>query len=179
LGLLALGLGFLTHAVVSAMNFDAPWWLDMPTPLVLYGLLWTGFDRVAWHWSPWKRLRLVRVPDYRGIWRVEGQSDYGTETPFTGEATIRQTWTAMSIEIETALSRSHTLTGSVLLDPFARPRLSYEYASEPKASATPTLQAHRGAAWLDLKSTDVLEGEYYGGRGSQNLGTLRLVRARA
>ena len=179
LGLVALALGFLAHALITASDVDVPWWLDIPAPLALYGLLWSGFDRIAWHWSAWRRLKLIRTPDYRGDWVLEGQSDYESATRFSGRAGIRQTWTRMSIEVETEYSRSHTLTASVLLDPSARPLLMYEYLSEPKAGSVDTLQAHRGTAWLELASDGNLSGEYYAGRGSRNAGTFRLTRAEA
>jgi hypothetical protein len=175
LGLLALGLGLLVHTLVLAAELDVPWWLDIPTPLVLYGLLWTGFDRFVWHWSACRRMNLTRVPDYRGKWFLKGTSDYGSATPFSGAVMIRQTWTSISVEVETNLSRSHSLAASVLLNPSAWPQLVYEYFNEPKAGTVGTLQAHRGTAWLKL-TNDALEGEYYGGRGSGNAGSLRLTR---
>jgi hypothetical protein len=176
LGPVALVLGFLVHALITATDVDVPWWLDIPAPLALYGLLWSGFDRIAWHWSAWRRLKLIRTPDYRGDWILEGQSDYESTTPFSGRAVIRQSWTRISIEVETEHSRSHTLTASVLLDPSARPLLMYEYLSEPKARSVDTLQAHRGTAWLELASDGNLSGEYYAGRGSRTVGTIKLSR---
>jgi hypothetical protein len=50
----------------------------------------------------------------------------------------------------------------------------YEYRSEPRAGAVTTLQGHRGTAWLEL-SDGMLSGEYYGGRGSGNVGTIHLT----
>jgi hypothetical protein len=175
IGLVALGAGLLVHALIEWIDLEVPWWFDVPTPLALYGLIWLGFDRVWWHWPIWRRLKLVRVPDYRGDWSLQGQSDYDSSTSFKGAATIRQTWTTISIEVETDQSRSHTMVASVLLDPSAQPLLMYQYSSEPKVGSVATLQAHRGTAWLRLTDGG-LTGEYYGGRGSGNAGTVRLSR---
>ncbi len=161
--------------IVEALPVDVPWWLDIPAPVALYGLLWFGFDRLAWRWSIWRHVGIVRAPDYRGSWQLVGHSDFDSGTEFGGTAVVRQTWTRIGIEMETGQSRSHSLTASVLLEPSSRPRLTYQYLNEPKADADVALQAHRGTAWLDLQD-DALVGEYYGGRGSKNGGSLRLTR---
>ena len=173
----AIAFGFLVHAIVEATSLSPPWWLDLPTPLALYGLLWLGFDRIAWRWPISRKLGMVRVPDYSGRWSAKGRSDYDAETTFAGTATIRQTWTAISVELETELSRSHSISASLLVDASVRPRLTYEYLNEPRALAVATLQAHRGTAWLELAAGGALEGEYYGGRGSKNGGWLALTRS--
>jgi SMODS-associating 2TM, beta-strand rich effector domain len=173
---ISLALAVIVHGVIEAAGVGVPWWIDTPTPLALYGVLWLGLDRVAWRWRVLRALRLVKVPDLHGQWKLGGQSDFETMTEFTGTATVRQTWTHISIETETDQSRAHSVSASILLGPSARPRVTYQYVNEPKANAVETLQSHTGTGWLEFED-GALVGEYYGGRGSRNIGTLRLVRS--
>ena len=59
--------------------------------------------------------------------------------------------------------------------------LTYEFLNEPKSHTAATMAIHRGTASLRLQRSDredVLEGEYYTGRGRTNHGALRLVRTK-
>lgn len=81
------------------------------------------------------------------------------------------------LECRTEQSESHSLTASLLVQQPGGMTLSYQYQSEPKLVTSPTMHPHRGTAVVKWKAKgELLEGEYYTGRGRQNYGTVRLWR---
>jgi hypothetical protein len=127
------------------------------------------------------RLRITRIPDLSGTWhgRVHpietGGISAGLRVDTDVTIYINQTWTTMLIVGHTTLSKSHSLSGTLITADECT--LSYEYINEPSASAPSTMHTHRGVARLTINDRGtVLEGEYYSGRDRQNIGTIRLIR---
>ena len=175
-------LAFLSVAVTYGFYFflhktgiQWPWWLEAPSMWGVFGGLYTLFEKKLWRCKWLHRIGLVKVPDLNARWHVQGHSST-REEDFAGEILVRQTWTHLSITMETEHSKSHSLTASLLLNQPDGVTLSYEYRNEPKPNALPTMHAHRGTAVLYLKDENHLEGEYYSGRDRQNYGTLQLKR---
>ena len=83
----------------------------------------------------------------------------------------------MVVTLETKYSRSRSITASLRTDDVPNPELSYLYINEPKAMAVTTMSMHRGTTVMELKD-DVLEGDYYTGRGRTTFGAIKLTRAR-
>ena len=50
------------------------------------------------------------------------------------------------------------------------------YVNEPKSGAVGTMNMHQGTAVLKLKE-QILEGDYYSGRGRQGIGSITLHKA--
>lgn len=170
----AITYGF--HIILSKTGIQWPWWLEAPSVWGVFGGLYMWFDKRLWRYQWLRRIGIVKVPDLNGEWNVQGHSTNYDED-FTGTIHIRQTWTHLSVTLETKRSRSHSLTASLLLNQPDGITLSYEYRNEPKPNALPTMHAHRGTTALRLKD-EILEGEYYSGRDRLNYGTLSLRRAR-
>ena len=175
LALLSVIIMYGFHVFLSKAGILWPWWLEAPSVWGVFGVLYRWFDIQLWRF-PWlRKIRIVEVPDLNGQWRVQGYSATD-EKSFTGKVFIQQTWTQISITMETEYSRSHSLTASLLLNQPDGTTLSYEYRNEPKANAPSTMHAHRGTAVLYLSDNNSLEGEYYSGRDRQNYGTLQLAK---
>ena len=173
LALLSVAITYGFHVILTKTGVQWPWWLEAPSVWGVFGGLYTWFDRKLWRCKWLHKIGLVKVPDLNGRWNVQGHSSTYNED-FAGEILIRQTWTHLSITMETEHSKSHSLTASLLLSQPDGIILSYEYKNEPKANALPTMHAHRGTTVLRLKVEGILEGEYYSGRDRQNYGTLQL-----
>jgi len=175
LAMLSIFIAYSFHSLLTKTGAQWPWWAETPSAMGVLGVLYTLFDNKLWRYRWLHRIGVVKVPDLNGRWSVKGHSStYGED--FFGEALIRQTWTHISIAIETQHSRSHSLTASLLLNQLNGITLSYEYRNEPKPSAKTTMHAHRGVAILYLRDKNLLEGEYYSGRDRQNYGVFRLER---
>lgn len=167
--------------ILEGYGIDAPGWLSPLDTMTFYGLFYWLFDGIIWKWGWVHRIKITHIPDLSGEW-----SGVVDPTPTGGVSaglvvrtditlSIRQTWTRMLVTGRTKQSRSRSLTATlVVLDECS---VSYEYLSEPLASAAPTMHMHRGTARLSLSNDGtVLEGEYYSGRGRQNVGIIRLTR---
>lgn len=169
---------WLLSKVLSYFQLTVPWWVDAPSVVGFYGVIYGIFDRWLWRCQPFKKIGLVKVPDMNGQWRGYISSsfdDYAVRQDVVVE--IRQSWTRISVKLEAELSRSHSLIGSILTDQPDGIVLTYEYLNEPKPNARPTMHAHRGTARLIVENdVKVLKGEYYTGRDRQNYGVLYLKR---
>ena len=86
---------------------------------------------------------------------------------------IRQTWTRINVRLVTQNSSSYFIMASVNTHDSSEPSLKYEYMNEPSVLSVNTMNAHRGTANLKLSPDGKeLAGDYFTGRGRQNLGTM-------
>jgi hypothetical protein len=175
IALLSVALAWCLHRVIEWLGLRLPWWIDAPSVMGIFGVLYELFDKRLWR--VFRKFRIiVKVPDLNGEWDVEGNTSFDSNLSFNGKISIHQTWTAISIFMETVHSRSYSLSASLLVEQPEGCTLSYEYQNEPKSGAPSTMHAHRGTCVLRMKNSDLLEGEYYSGRDRQNYGSLRLQR---
>ena len=147
--------------------------------LAFFAILYAWFDRSLWKLSLSHRLGLVRVPDLNGTWAAEVKSQHDDDTTHTTTVSIDQTWTEICIGLQSEHSRSDSVVAAILFPKPGEIVLTYQYNNEPSAHAATTMHAHRGTAWLCLRSErriDHLEGDYYSGRDRQNIGHIRLTR---
>ncbi len=171
----SVGLAYVFHQQLMVhMNIQPSWWMESPSVLFIAGALYGAFDKWLWRW--FRRLGIVKVPDIQGQWEVEGYTSFEQMKPFKAKVTIRQTWTHISVYLETEHSTSRSLAASLLLNQPEGPTLIYQYRNEPKPNAEKTMHAHMGTALLRLKDAECMEGEYYSGRDRQNYGSLILRR---
>ncbi len=173
---------FTVFHFIDQYRITVPWWATPPIDtMAFYGLFYELFDQWAWKWSVLHKFHIIKVPDLSGRWtgRVEPietngvSAGLGVKTDL--KIQIKQTWTSMLIIGDASLSKSHSLTSSLVTG--GECTLNYEYLNEPKPSAPSTMHAHRGVARLIVNEKDArLDGEYYSGRDRQNIGTIHLRR---
>src|SRR5882672_2498550 len=65
----AIALAWLSSNILAVMHVSLPWWLDAPSTLGYYGLLYALFDNILWRNRFVRNLGLVRVPNLAGRWR--------------------------------------------------------------------------------------------------------------
>jgi SMODS-associating 2TM, beta-strand rich effector domain len=166
--------------ITQALNMQMPWYVDAPSVFGFFGLLWTGFDKWLWKLRALYHIHLIATPNINGRWEgliISSFDGHTTQTPATVE--VRQTWTGISVMLETQSSRSRSVAAMFTTES-GRPTLIHEYLSEPKTGAVDTMKIHRGTARFTLEHGEnglVLNGEYYSGRGRQNFGTLHFKRS--
>lgn len=178
------GIAFVSVLAALALNrmfyilhFVPPWWIDAPSAMGFYELIYTLFNKCFWKSGCLRKIGLVKAPDLNGVWNGTVKSSFNNYNPDKSvEATLRitQNWTQISIALETHYSKSRSLAATVITQDPHGVTLSYEYLNEPHPNAKSTMHAHRGTAILTLQSNgEVLEGEYYTGRGRGNFGILK------
>jgi hypothetical protein len=181
LAALSIGLGYALHAGLVAAHLAAPWYVDVPSPVVIYGILWKLFDKYIWRWNVLRLAGIVRVPDLNGDYRGTLYSSFDRDNGkrHAVHLNISQSWTTILICGHFSESRSYNLiTGVSVLDA-GTPRLTYEYVNEPKEGAPEALHVHPGTVWFDVsfdRATTTLVGEYYTGRDRRNSGMIEVTR---
>lgn len=175
IAVLSVVVAYGLHLALRWLRVEMPWWIDAPSVMAVFGVLYELFEKRLWRMPVFQITGIVKIPDLNGMWDGEGRTSFDG-AQYRAQVTIKQTWTSISIFLETEHSTSRSLTASLLVEQPEGPTLSYEYRNEPKPIALPTMHSHRGTATLRLKNNGVLEGEYYSGRDRQNYGNLMLKR---
>ncbi|CCW33854.1 hypothetical protein CTKA_01142 [Chthonomonas calidirosea] len=175
IGIISVAIDYVIHWFFQTRNVQIPWWVDAPGVLGIAGGLYEVFEKWLWTIPLLRSIGIVKVPNLNGEWKLQGWTKWSRGQDYQGEAVIKQTWTRISICIETEQSSSKSITASLLVNEDEGITLIYVYRNDPKANVPTTMHSHRGTAVLRLKD-DCLEGEYYSGRDRQNFGTLILRR---
>jgi hypothetical protein len=168
---------FLAWGLSRIVSLNKPgfmWWIDAPSTIGIYGLLYYLFDRHLWRWKIWRRLGIVKVPDLNGDWSGHVCSSFDDYNKIS-DATLKisQHWTHISIVLESERSGSKSQIAAILTKDLNIAILSYEYMNEPLPDAEDTMHMHRGTARLVLKDNgNLLEGDYYTGKGRETFGRL-------
>ena len=138
----------------------------------IYAVLIFLYERWGWRW-------LSTLKDLNGTWVGQITTTHNGGGSVDCVMRMRQTWTRMGIELETANSRSRTTMAALYEDQPGDNGLKYEYVSEPRNLATPTMQTHRGVCLLNIVTDpDALHltGDYFTGRGRETRGEIKLHR---
>lgn len=157
----------LSYLLLSILP-QLPWWIESPSPLALYGALFLVLDRSLWHQSFLQPI--FKTPDLRGTWQGVIQTSHraNSKKKIPVSVTIKQNWTTVLVELETAQSKSLStvaaLSGAMLL---------YQYNNFPSTNAPKTMEAHEGSAEAKLKGKDLIEINYYTGRGRSTHGQIK------
>lgn len=171
----SVALAYLLNYVDENTALEVPWWVDAPSVVGFYGLLYAAFDRWLWNWNPLRRIGLVQTPYIGGNWKGSVISSYdGHEAEYGIEVTIHQRWSAISIGLKTVTSSSYSRCATFITSSIPMV-LSYEYTNKPRPDAAETMHTHDGTARFEI-ADDELEGEYYTARDRVQFGSIHLRR---
>lgn len=177
LALAAIGSALVLSRLILAAHLTIPWWLDAPSTMGIYGILFQWFDKRLWRSLLIRRIGLLKVPVLAGEWRGYVVSSFDQhKKPHQISVRISQTWTRIMILLSSGTSDSHTLTASVEVNAPEGTVLTYQYENQPKPQAVKTMEIHIGTARLVFADDRVLEGYYYSGRGRLEHGSIHLER---
>lgn len=130
--------------------------------LLLMGWFYLGWRRL-WRWIP--ALNRLLFPDIGGEWKIRinwhGEGQHGV---VNAEATVRQDFLRISMEVRSANSDSQTLIAQPKKDPESgRALLYYVYQVTPKAVGANPSPPYYGAAILKFSETGggQLSGNYW------------------
>lgn len=170
LGVVATLGAYLLSVLLMVLKVVPPWWIEIPSILGVYGVVVAAYDCMFWR-------VFSNMPNLNGTWIGEIASSFDGEGKTRCVARIRQTWTRLSVELETAQSLSRTTMAAIYQETPGEMGINYEYLSEPKALATSSMQSHRGTSHLRISTAgDGLTGSYYTGRGRGTVGEISLTR---
>lgn len=150
--------------------------LHGPSIAAIFLIIYRLFNVHIWKWNVWRKIGLVKIPNLNGRWYGFVKSSYNSETKYNVSQEIKQNWTHMSIHFATEKARSHSFTGSVLVDQPEGEIIHYAYRCFPVVDADPTMGAHRGTTIVILIGNNKLEGQYYTSGGRENVGYVQLMR---
>ena len=167
----------IAAALIPADLLPIRWLLPVPSIPLVFGVSYWAFDNWLWRWPILRVLRLISVPDLRGKWTGTVASSYTDfEKMQSVTVAIEQTWTKIAVRLNTAESRSWSITASVLTNAPEGLVLTYLFDNDPEAESAITMQRFRGTTVLVGTAADRLEGHYYTGRGRETHGSLKLCR---
>lgn len=171
-------LAWLTAHALAKIGLKWTWWLDAPSVLGWYGILFAVYSKWLWK-KPFRwEIRLSKIPNLNGTWvgkiKSSDSSVAGQEIPIVFH--IRQNWSNILIAGHGKNSVSCSLMAALNTDDVPDAGLKYEYLNQPRQFAAPTMHMNKGTAHLQIAGSDKLEGSYYTGRDRQTFGTIKLAR---
>lgn len=164
------------HQLLGNSKIVLPWWVESPSVLFFYGLLYIFFDK--WIWEYFRRVGIIKTPNLNGKWNGYLKTSFDDHTSKI-KATLKifQTWTKIKVILTTEQSSSYSEVASLVIETPEGKYLSYQYLNEPKSNALQTMSIHRGTVRVLFdEKKNALSGEYYSGRGRQNFGSLYFKR---
>jgi hypothetical protein len=173
LALLAIALAWVSSKFLSVAHLSLPWWLDAPSSMAFYGVLYTLFDKCLWRSSLVHKSGLVRIPNLAGRWRgylISSFDSHAKRYPLL--INIFQTWTQITVFLATTNSMSRSCAAMMQVDDADGVALIYQYQNQPLADAVKTMHMHYGTAVLRVSNDSCLVGEYYAGRDRRTFGRI-------
>lgn len=157
---------------------DLPFWIEGLSPLGAYGLLYSLFDRFAWHWPVFRALGIVTIPDVRGRWEGEQLSSYKSSNgkPVRSHTVLEIEQTFSTITTKTYYYRwNDAHAASCFLNIDGVQFLTIIFESEPGVRHEGGGVANKGVARLQyLPKEKLIVGNYFNTSG--NYGELKLHR---
>jgi len=167
----------VVYAVLITLFVAISWKFGDQT---IWGSIWLAFSGatalqyalMAWVYFGWRRLwrcipalNHLLFPDIGGKWKIEIHwQRRGQEGVVDGEATVKQDFVRISMEVRSLKSDSQTLIAQPKKDPESgRPLLYYVYLVTPKAKGGDSGAPYHGAAILKFFETGggELSGNYW------------------
>ncbi|KKO62260.1 hypothetical protein VM94_04334 [Janthinobacterium sp. KBS0711] len=123
-----------------------------------------------WLWSMFPRLNTIFFPNLQGTWRMTIHYVVdGKKGEVVSQATIKQDFVKISMEVESPGSHSKTLIAQPKKDSESGlPLLYYVYQVEPKQVNASVSSPYTGSAILQYRNTtiDTLSGNYFTSRNT-------------
>lgn len=148
---------------------EPPFWLETLSPLVVYGLLYSLFEKYAWRWGIFKTSGIVTFPDLRGRWKGKQRSSYkedGKNVEVPAYLEISQTFSKILVRAYYEKSQSESWVAS-FTEINGTEYLFYIYDNDPNSLKAGTMQRHKGAVKLKyLPTENRLLGIYFNSIGN-------------
>src|SRR5712671_3482493 len=169
----AIALAWMSSKSLAAAHLSVPWWMEAPSSMAFYGVLYTLFDKYLWRNGLVHKLGLVRIPNLMGRWRgylITSFDGHGKRHDLV--INIFQSWTQISVFLTTRTSMSRSCAAVIQVDDPEGVALIYQYQNQPLADAMKTMHMHYGTAMLRVSDGGCLVGDYYAGRDRRTFGRI-------
>jgi len=165
--IISVPIAYFFHLLLVSYNIQI-WWIDSPSILAVWGGIYKIFDKYLWCLFP-------GAINLSGKWDGFIHSSHDqNQNKKAVKVKIKQTWSRISIRLESDISKSKSLAASFILDDDGYSTLSYEFLNEPQHNAMAAMHTHRGTCLLEIKNKNLMNGFYYTGRGRQTTGAIEL-----
>jgi hypothetical protein len=172
-------IAFFINKLINIYEINLPFYIEIPSITLIYGILFYFFDNYFWKWRIFKIVGIIVADNLNGKWMGVAKTSYDNflnDIPVT--LNIKQTATGVVIQGIFDSSKSISLNAnferSEVDDSVA---LFYFYRNEPNYDAVNTMATHEGSVKLIYnKVENRLEGSYYSGRDRNNYGTLKVFK---
>jgi hypothetical protein len=173
LAFFAISLAWLSSKLLVVIHLSVPWWVDAPSLMAFYGVLYALFDRYLWRNGLVSKLGLVRIPNLAGRWHGYLISSFdGHSKRHDLMINIFQSWTQITVFLTTATSMSRSSAAMIQVEDPEGVALIYQYQNQPLADAMKTMHMHYGTAMLRVSNGGCLVGDYYAGRDRRTFGRI-------
>ncbi len=173
-------------SVIIAMNLsrvlvdnsiNIPTYIDGPSSMVIFGILYWLFDNHGWKWGFFRRIGLIKTPNLNGIWEGKFHSSFIDDNSNTNnigkvKLTIEQSWTKIRMISENEKSVSCSKIAGIAVYDEMGIVLGYQYSNEAKFDSEDTMNCHLGFNKLRYLNGCKLEGNYFTDRNRKTYGTL-------
>lgn len=172
-------IAYLIDYFLKNQNINLPFYIEIPSVLGIYYLLFYLFDNYFWKWSIFKKFNIIIANDLNGKWEGTAKSSYDDfEKDIEVIFNIEQS--ATNIVIHGTFNKSKSISLNANFEKSAVDNsvaLFYFYRNEPNYDATKTMAIHEGSVKLIYnKKNNALEGSYYSGRDRNNHGTIKVFK---
>ncbi len=155
---------------------EIPWWIESPSVIGFYGVLYTVFDKYLWKKRFFRFIGGIKTPILEGDWsgKILSSSKHALTPIAIKKFRIKQTWSRISFFLATETSESYSFVASMTIDQFDTPRIHYQYRNDPKENSPKTMYKHCGSVIAKVISDNEIEAEYYSDRDRKNTGSFTL-----
>jgi SMODS-associating 2TM, beta-strand rich effector domain len=166
-------LAWASSRILAITHLSLPWWLDAPSGLAFYGVLYALFDTYLWRNGLVSQLGLAKTPNLAGRWNGYLISSFdGHAKRHNLMINIFQSWTQIAVYLTTETSMSRSCAAMIQVGDPDGVALIYQYQNQPLADAMKTMHMHYGTAVLKVSNGDCLSGDYYAGRDRRTFGRI-------
>lgn len=174
----------LARSMIDTGNAPLKLYYILPSAFALYGIMIFCFDKFFWKIWVLNKLGIVRVPNLNGPWKGclrSSRHNYEKEIPIS--VSIHQTWTKLSISLETNQTESESLMAAFQIKNPSTLNLRWEYISSSRPQYYAKEYSHAGVTSLKITTNgssvaNEISGKYYTDIGRQSYGEIILRRDR-
>lgn len=181
LSLSSFGISCLISKVLNIIEISIPSYIDGPSTLVIFGILYWFFEKYAWKWIIFRHINFIKTPNLNGKWNGTYCSSYKCEETgkkIVGKTVfkIEQSWTKIRIISENKKSISYSQMAEILTNDNMGILLKYQYKNDAKFD-NEGMHSHTGFNKLRyLPKEEKLEGDYFTDKDRQTYGTLCYIK---
>lgn len=170
IAILSILFAYFLYWSQGTFEFEIPWWLETPSVLGFYTLIFSLFERYLWKLKFLRYVLSIKTPVLNKSYKVSLMSSYDNfENSMDAEIFVEQSYMKILIRLQTANSISESQGAFFCLKDSTDPSLTYEFVSKPNSTAAQTMHIHHGMGTIYF-DREKIQGEYFNGRGRQQFG---------